>query len=194
MQRDGDKSHSAVMWQTNRENNTVLTPPELFKCVDDEFDFTCDPTPAGGLENPDVPDALTHPWGARVFLNPPYQKLGQWAARAVDQYLHRHCLVVMLIPVRTDASYWDLLWTHAYEVWFIQQRVCFVGYDKNYPVPLAFIVLRQPPLLGPTEPDPPLRRRLEKYGYTLQIVRLRHPCRLEAQLPVPNASSGQASH
>lgn len=183
------------MWQNDRENNTVLTPPELFLCVDDEYNLTCDPAPAGGKENPLVPDALQNNWGARVFLNPPYQFIGEWVHRAVQQYLERHCLVVLLIPVRTDSSYWNLLWKHAYEVWFIQQRVRFLGYDKNYPIALAFIVLRQPPLLSADEPDPPILRRIDRRGYTFQIVRLRPVLRLAASMLHSAANcSGDASH
>ena len=48
-----------------------LTPPELYKKLDDEFQFDFDPCPY-----PIVPgyDSLQLPWGTMNYCNPPFRK------------------------------------------------------------------------------------------------------------------------
>jgi len=46
-----------------------LTPPELYKELDDEFNFDFDPCP---YPLPDGFDGLTCEWGQRNYVNPPF--------------------------------------------------------------------------------------------------------------------------
>lgn len=66
--------------------------------------------------------------GHRVFCNPPYSKVKEWVKKAYEES-KKGCLVVMLIPSRTDTR-----WFHEYvyqkqEIRFIKGRIRFVGQD-----------------------------------------------------------------
>jgi hypothetical protein len=51
------------------ENKYWITPPELYKQLDSEFNFDFDPFPY-----PTGPDALTIPWGNMNYVNPPFRR------------------------------------------------------------------------------------------------------------------------
>ena len=62
-----------------------LTPPEMLKALQDEFDFDFDaapyPRPAGF-------DALKEEWGRSTYVNPPIgkgQSLSRWVKKAVEE-------------------------------------------------------------------------------------------------------------
>ncbi len=64
--------------------------------------------------------------GGVVFCNPPYgRELRQWVEKARGEADSGRATVVMLIPARTDTSYWhDLIFGRA-EVEFLRGRVRF---------------------------------------------------------------------
>lgn len=104
------------------------TPQALFDKLDAKYHFTLDPcaTPENAKckrfytkeEN-----GLTKSWaGEIVFCNPPYsRKIGEWVKKAAEEEAD----VVMLIPARTDTS-----WFHNYiynkaEITFLRGRLKF---------------------------------------------------------------------
>jgi hypothetical protein len=130
-----------VFFNTKQDNNTVETPDDLFQTLDAVFSFTHDPCPAGGLENPNVPDGLRSKWGLCNYVNPPYSCTELWIKKAVEQLNTRGCESVFLIPVHINTRYWrELVFKHASEVWFIGQRVAFKGYVRKIPTPLCVVV------------------------------------------------------
>jgi len=48
-----------------------LTPPELYKKLDDEFHFDYDPCPC---PRPELFNSLVLPWGKMNYCNPPFRK------------------------------------------------------------------------------------------------------------------------
>jgi hypothetical protein len=54
------------------DNGYWLTPPNIFKILDDEFHFDCDPCPHPLLENF---DGLKIEWGRCSYVNPPFHKV-----------------------------------------------------------------------------------------------------------------------
>lgn len=48
-----------------------LTPPDIYKRLDDEFHFDFDPCPC---PRPEGYDSLSIPWGKMNYCNPPYRK------------------------------------------------------------------------------------------------------------------------
>jgi len=61
-----------------------------------------------------------------LWLNPPYGRdLKHWVKKAYESSLHRSGLLVMLIPSRTDTSYWhDYIFDKA-QIKFIRGRLKF---------------------------------------------------------------------
>lgn len=81
-----------------------LTPPELYKQLDDEFHFDFDPCP---FPKPENFDGLTCEWGQSNYVNPPFgsimhegKKKGMtaWVRKAIIEW-QKGKLVVMVYPI-----------------------------------------------------------------------------------------------
>lgn len=90
-------------------NRYWLTPPELYKKLDNEFHFDFDPCPW-----PRVPgyDSLELPWGTMNYCNPPFRKTDgnihgptAFVRRAIEEQSKGNS-TVLLIPAQ---SYINLL-------------------------------------------------------------------------------------
>ena len=81
-----------------------LTPPELYRQLNDEFAFTFDPCP---YPKPDNFDGLDAEWGASNYVNPPFgvvlhkgKKKGAtaWARKCIEES-KKGKKVVMVYPI-----------------------------------------------------------------------------------------------
>ena len=125
------------------------TPQSLYDELDNEFSFTLD---ACADENnykhsnyysPEC-DGLSKSWSGTVFCNPPYGKeISKWVKKAYQETRSGDCIVVMLIPARTDTSYWhDYIFPTA-EVRFLRGRIKFMLDGKTLdaaPFPSVVVV------------------------------------------------------
>lgn len=103
------------------------TPQAFFDALDSEFHFALDA--AATAENakckrfftPEI-DALSQSWdvGWAVFCNPPYGRtLGKWVAKAYKEHVRTGVTIALLIPARTDTSYFhDYIWGKAEILFF----------------------------------------------------------------------------
>lgn len=74
-------------------------------------------------------------------MNPPYgREIKEWIKKAYEES-KKDCLVVALIPARTDTIYWhEYIFNKASEIRFLKGRLKF-GKSKNCaPFPSAVIV------------------------------------------------------
>lgn len=108
------------------------TPIEFFNKLDEEFSFTLDPCASEGSQRckkyftPEI-DGLKQSWeGERVFVNPPYgREIKNWVKKCFEER-ERSEVVVMLIPARTDTTYFhDFIYKKA-EIRFLRGRIKFV--------------------------------------------------------------------
>ncbi len=111
------------------------TPQDLFDKLNKEFNFTLDPCSTHENHKCDKyytmeDDGLAKDWsGETVFVNPPYgRSIGKWVEKCYKENL-KGVTVVMLIPARTDTS-----WFHNYiynnpnvEIRFLKGRLKFVN-------------------------------------------------------------------
>lgn len=106
------------------------TPDDLFHSLDAEFHFTLDPCATSSNAKclrffTPVDDGLAHSWdNDRVFCNPPYgRQISKWVKKASES----RGLVVMLIPARTDTSYFhDYIYNNKRaEIRFLRGRLKF---------------------------------------------------------------------
>ena len=136
-------------------SNTDLwaTPQDFFDKLNDEFHFTLDPCALPENHKcptyftPDI-DGLKQDWsGHRVFCNPPYGRaIAAWVKKCHDE-AQKGTLVVMLIPARTDTSYFhDYIYGQA-ELRFIRVRLKFGNAEQGAPFPSMVVVFNQPPAL-----------------------------------------------
>jgi len=128
--------------------NEWETPHALFEQLNREFHFTLDV--AATKENRKTEnyydikqDGLLQSWDTdgAVWCNPPYgREIGKWVKKAYEE--SRRNLVVMLIPARTDTSYWhDYIFPYA-EIRFIRGRIKFSN-KKGAPFPSAVVIFNR---------------------------------------------------
>ena len=112
------------------------TPKWLYDELNAEFAFNYDPCPP----QPKV-DGLSTDWGKRNFVNPPYGRaIKDWVYKAWWES-RRGNLSVMLIPARTDTSYWhDVIFPFAKEIRFMPGRLKFDDGKNPAPFPSAIVV------------------------------------------------------
>ena len=113
------------------------TPKDFFRELDQEFHFGLDA--AASPENakceryftPEM-DGLSCSWSGygAVFCNPPYgREIGKWVQKAYSEHVCGGVTIVMLIPARTDTSYFhDYIYGKA-EIRFLRGRLKFE--DEN---------------------------------------------------------------
>lgn len=128
------------------QSNEWYTPQDFFDSLDREFHFTLDV--AATVENTKCTrffscsdDGLAHSWDNEiVWCNPPYgREIKKWVKKASEA---KGGVVVMLIPARTDTSYFhDYIYGKA-EVRFIRGRLKFGGSTNSAPFPSMVVVFR----------------------------------------------------
>lgn len=114
------------------------TPQDFFDKLNEEFGFVLDAaatekTAKCKLYYTPETDGLSQSWnrGGAVFCNPPYgRKLGKWVKKAYEE-AQAGTRIVLLIPARTDTSYFhDYIYGKA-EIRFIRGRLRFTDDDGN---------------------------------------------------------------
>ena len=122
------------------------TPQGFFDTLNAEFHFTLDAAAtekSAKCKNFYTPetDGLTAPWnigGGSVFCNPPYgREIGKWVRKAFEESTGGYP-IVLLIPARTDTSYFhDYIYGKA-EIRFIRGRLRFTDDEGNAADPAPF--------------------------------------------------------
>lgn len=136
---------SKAIW--SHKSDEWATPQAVYEALDSEFHFTLDPcaTEANakcGFFFTKEDDGLQKNWGGwRVFCNPPYSNIKDWAKKCYEE--STHALIVMLVPSRTDTA-----WFHDYvygkaEIRFIKGRLKFGNAEQNAPFPSMIAIYRE---------------------------------------------------
>ena len=128
------------------------TPQDFYDELDKEFNFTLDV--AATKDNAlcehfytAEEDGLSQPWNpptGAVFCNPPYgREIIKWVKKAYAEARLHPVTIVMLLPARTDTSYFhDYIYNHAL-VRFIRGRLRFTdSIGREYwPAPFPSMVV-----------------------------------------------------
>lgn len=121
------------------KNMSWCTPPELFTALDQEFHFDLDPA------------ATDKSAKCAKYYTPADDGLSKdWVRKGYEESQKPGTLVVMLIPARTDTSYFHdyIFGGKADEVRFLRGRIKFTDEEGNAkdaaPFPSAVIVWRSP--------------------------------------------------
>ena len=111
-------------------NEEWETPKSLFDELNSIYHFTLDPCSTD--ENTKCEkhftrseNGLIQTWeNETVFCNPPYNRnIREWVRKCAEESKHAH--VIMLIPARTDTSYFhDYIYNHA-DIRFLRGRLKF---------------------------------------------------------------------
>lgn len=80
--------------------------------------------------------------GQIVFCNPPYgREIHKWVYKCLEESRKPNTTVVMLIPARTDTSYFhDYIYHKAKEIRFIRGRLHFNESKQGAPFPSMVVV------------------------------------------------------
>jgi len=138
--------NTAVMFSS--ETDLWATPQEFFDKLNSEFNFTLDPcaTPENAKCSKYYTvkeDGLKQDWGGEVvFCNPPYGRaIKDWVKKCYEESGEPDTTVVMLIPARTDTSYFhDYIYHKAREIRFIRGRLKFGNATNSAPFPSMVVV------------------------------------------------------
>jgi phage N-6-adenine-methyltransferase len=125
------------------------TPQSVFEELNKEFHFNLDPCATKDNAKcrkffTKAQDGLKQNWqGYNVFCNPPYgRKIKEWVKKAYEESLKPNTMVVMLIPARTDTSYFhDYIYEKA-EIRFIRGRLKFGNAKNSAPFPSMIVVYK----------------------------------------------------
>ena len=124
------------------EKTEYKTPKEFYERLNKKYRFTFDPCPL----NPKFDGLSGKEWGRRNFVFPPYGKeIHKWVIKALNQ-CSKGKLVVMLLPARTDTSYFHkYILRYAREIWFIRGRLKFSDMKQGAPFPSMIVVFNNYP-------------------------------------------------
>jgi phage N-6-adenine-methyltransferase len=122
------------------------TPQDLFDHYDAIHHFDCDVAASAQLAKckrfiTREQNGLTVAWGKRNWLNPPYQNIAAWCARAW-QVAQDGALVVALLPVYTEQTFFQRYCIHG-EIEFLQGRLSFVGGKGFCPFATMIVTWRE---------------------------------------------------
>ena len=131
------------------------TPQWLFDKLNEEFDFKLDP--CATRENRKCEDyffkeidGLSRDWSyaGSVFMNPPYgREIKEWVEKA-HRESQKGCIVVGLLPVRTDTKWFHNFVYHKAEIRFLDRRLKFSGSKNNATFPSMVVIWRCKTLKG----------------------------------------------
>ena len=138
--------NTAVMFSS--ETDLWSTPQKFYDDLNAEFNFTLDP--CATTENAKCTryftkkeDGLRQDWeGETVFCNPPYgREIKRWVEKCYLESQRPLTTVVMLIPARTDTSWFHKYIYHkAKEIRFVPGRLKFGNAQYNAPFPCMVVV------------------------------------------------------
>ena len=122
------------------------TPDWLFRRLDEEFSFVLDPCCT--VESARCAkfytvetDGLAQVWSGAVYMNPPYGRgIIQWVKKAYEESRKLGCVVVCLLPVRSDTRWWHLYCMKASEIRLLDKRLEFKGSTNKAPFPSAVVI------------------------------------------------------
>ena len=116
---------------------TWWTPPDLVRAILSALDidrFDLDPA---SPSPPTVPCRAFHterdgglwlPWQGVTFVNPPYDDVPRWLAKAVEEYkAGRAACVIALVPYRPETNAWKSMMHSGADVFVLEDRLRFGG-------------------------------------------------------------------
>lgn len=129
----------------NVDGDKWITPPSLWKALDDEFHFdSFDPCPIDWQQGD--PNGLEIEWAQTTFVNPPFSKIPQWIEKADCEWRKGKTIVfVMNMKTNLDAFH-DIVLKNPVEIRFVRGRINFLHRDGRKsvnPFPNLILIWRK---------------------------------------------------
>lgn len=77
-----------------------------------------------------------------MFINPPYSDISNWVDYALNNHRYFNKHIVLLIPSRTDTTYFHKLLNYGCELEFIKGRLKFGDFKTGAPFPSVLVHLK----------------------------------------------------
>lgn len=129
---------SSIKFGFGKKSDDIDTPPELYKLLNEEFNFDHDPCP----RDFEV-DALHKDteWGQRNYVNPPFSRIKPFIKKAIKES-KKGKMSVILMPARTGAKYWHKkVYPYAREIRHFKGGFKFPGYKRITPFHVSLVVI-----------------------------------------------------
>ena len=132
------------------KNSCWTTPQNFYDKLNKEFEFTLDPCADDYNHKCDkyfteADDGLSQSWaGNKVFCNPPYGKeIKKWVKKAWEEAKQENTIIILLIPARTDTSYFHDYIYGEHEIRFIRGRLKFGEGKNSAPFPSMIVIMQK---------------------------------------------------
>jgi len=112
----------------NFRDNECYTPKWIFDKLDLSFDLDVASSHSPLVQVPAIQrytlidDALTKPWFGRVWMNPPFSKVGPW----IDKWI-AHNDGLCLVPLGSNGKWINNLWNSDAACHYLPPNLAFVG-------------------------------------------------------------------
>jgi phage N-6-adenine-methyltransferase len=152
------KKKNGPTTQRHRSNQTHATPVEFVSAIEKRFDLI-DLDLAAVKSNSVVGEfisprenSLKQDWtkllkGRMGYLNPPFDPVAPWIAKAVEEAANGARFVILL-RASIDANWFWQMEESSRAVYALKPRIKFVGSKESYPSPLILSVFNVDPEPG----------------------------------------------
>ena len=138
--------HGAKAGMFTSSSDDYWTPDEVVEAAVGMFtSINLDPCSNDG--EPNIPadlhyrkedDGLSQQWVGRVYVNPPYSRIGDWVDKLVEELKAGEVSqALLLVPARTDTQWWKRLADLLPPVCLIEGRLSFKNAEGPAPFPSA---------------------------------------------------------
>jgi len=126
------------------KSQTHITPDRIYEIISQEWgyakDSMHDPCPAyTPYKSSMFFNGLYGDLHEVNYINPPYHNLSEWVMHAVNQ-TYKNKKTVMLLPAKTDQSWFHILINFGYKIKWIHKRLRFKN-NKHHSTQPHFLVL-----------------------------------------------------
>lgn len=113
-----------MRYMPKSKSDIHLTPDRVYDLIKEYWGCSIndmfDPCPV----NPQW-DGLKIDWHPLNYVNPPYSDLPDWVGKAIAEAVSDANITIMLLPAKTDQSWFHWLIGHQYEIKWIHRRLKF---------------------------------------------------------------------
>lgn len=110
--------------------NEWATPQEFYDALDRRFHFTCDvcalPENAKhtNFYTPEI-NGLKQTWNGTCWMNPPYDEVPAWVAKAYRSAQLGVTVVALLASRSSETVWWHEYVMRSSEIWYVKNRLWF---------------------------------------------------------------------
>lgn len=119
-----------------------LTPDRVYDMIKEQWGYSkddmFDPCPVNPQWN-----GLLIDWKKINYVNPPYSNLPDWVSKAIAEANTDGNITIMLLPSKTDQTWFHWIINHDYKIIWIHRRLKFKNNKWSAPQPHFLVEVKQ---------------------------------------------------